>query len=75
MTILFTTSLILIGLTIGYTIAHKLIGLNKIIYHGPDSNEIKKKIFYYKKTKKYYKFIPKPFICPPIYSKHLKETS
>lgn len=38
-----------------------------IIYHGPDSNEIKKQIFHCTKSNKYYKFDPVPYICPPSF--------
>lgn len=39
-----------------------------IIYHGPDSNEIKKQIYRCPETGKYYKFVPIPYVCPPSFS-------
>lgn len=65
-----------IGLFIGYYIGtkiHKYFGTFGTLYHGPDSNKIKQKVFYCDQKKKYYKFIPKPYICPPMYSKCLKQ--
>ena len=42
------------------------------VYHGPDSNVIKLKIFKDENTGEYYKFTPIPYVCPPMYAKRLK---
>ena len=54
----------IIGIVIGYYMYfHKTI-----IYHGPNSNKIKKEIYYDKNTKSCYRLIPKVHICPIAYS-------
>lgn len=63
----------IIGYTIGYTVANLYFKKYNVIYHGPDSNEVKKKIFYWSKDGKYYKFIPIPYVCPPMYINALKQ--
>lgn len=61
----------IVGLSVGVFIGYKLIESN-VIYHGPDSNEVKRIIFYCNENDKYYKFIPTPYICPPIYARSIK---
>ncbi len=61
------------GIIIGYLIGMKYFQYQNIMYHGPDSNEVKKKIFYWPKTNKYYRFIPVPYVCPPMYTNALKQ--
>jgi len=65
----------IIGIIIGYLVGITYIRHQHIIYHGPDSNEVKKKIFYWPKTDKYYRFIPIPYVCPPMYINALKQIS
>ena len=52
---------IIIGLNCGILLAYLFIN-NKIIYHGPNSNIIRKKIHLY--NNKYYKYEPVICICP-----------
>lgn len=47
---------ILIGFILGCII---MLLLNKKIYHGPDSNIIRKKIYFDNKTNTFFKLIPK----------------
>ena len=54
----------IIGIVIGYYLNFH----ETIIYHGPNSNKIKKEIYYDKKTGTCYKLIPKIHICPIKYS-------
>ena len=63
----------IIGIVIGYLIGVKFVQSKNYIYHGPDSNEVKKKIFYWSKNGKYYRFIPVPYVCPPMYINALKQ--
>lgn len=56
--IFFAILLSIIGFIFGYMIGK----YRKIIYHGPDSNNIKKYI--YKIGNKYYKFNTEICICP-----------
>lgn len=65
----------ILGTVIGYLIGVKFMHHKGIIYHGPDSNEVKKKIFYWPKNGKYYKFIPVPYVCPPMYINALRQKS
>lgn len=65
--------LMFLGILTGYLIGKYLLGVNNTIYHGPDSNDIKKQIFYCPKRKKYYKFTPKPYVCPPMYANASKQ--
>ena len=60
---------------IGYAIGVLFIQSKNFIYHGPDSNEVKKKIFYWPENGKYYRFIPVPYVCPPMYINALKQKS
>lgn len=62
----------LIGVIFGYIFACKFMIRDNVIYHGPDSNEVKTKIYYWKKDKKYYRFTPVPYVCPPMYINALK---
>ena len=57
-----------LGVLLGYTLGRKRLELN-VKHHGPDSNDIKKWIYYCKETKKFYKFTPVPYICPPMSTK------
>lgn len=65
----------MIGIIIGYFIGRKILQERNLIYHGPDSNEVKKKIFYWPNDGKYYRFTPIPYICPPMYINALKQKS
>lgn len=62
--------IILIGIIIGFIVGIFVIQYGTI-YHAPDSNVIKKTIFYCSKTDKYYKFEPVPYICPPLSTKNI----
>jgi hypothetical protein len=55
-------------MVVGYIIGYHLKQYN-VIYHGPDSNEIKKYIYYDSEEDKYYRFTPVPYICPPSYNR------
>jgi hypothetical protein len=55
---------IILGLCVGFLIGSMLF--KKIIYKGPDSNEIKKNI--YKDDNGKYKWKPKVCICPILHS-------
>lgn len=57
---------------IGYIIGFKVI--DNTIYHGPDSNVIKRQVFHDNNKDKYYRFIPVPYICPPMYKNKLCTT-
>ena len=48
---------IIIGLIFGYLIGIKIFP--DIIYHGPNSNFIRKNIYYDSENDKFYKFTPK----------------
>lgn len=56
MKVLFST---LLGLMIGY-----IIGLPKEESHGPNSNDIKKYIYFDKRSGKYYRYGTEIVICP-----------
>ena len=47
---------IILGFILGCII---MLLLNKQLYHGPDSNEIRKKIYFDNKTNTFFQFIPK----------------
>lgn len=47
---------IILGLFLGLII---VLYIKRQKYHGPDSNNIRKKIYFDKKTKTFFKFIPK----------------
>ena len=64
---------IIIGSLIGYILGVYIVQRKNVLYHGPDSNEIKKYVFHCSKTNKYYKFTPVPYICPPMYINALKQ--
>ena len=49
----------ILGLSLGIILEYYLFP--RIIYHGPNSNIIKKKIFKLKNKK--YKLVPKPYSC------------
>jgi len=53
---------LILGIMIGLYITRHL----SVIYHGPNSNEIKKWIWYYPVENKYYKFEAIPYVCPPM---------
>jgi len=61
----------LISIVIGYILGYILIKtfICNTIYHGPDTNQIRKKIYIDKQTNKYYRFIPKICFCPLGYKK------
>ena len=67
--------ILVVGLVTGYFLGKYYIKNRVTVYHGGDSNYIKKQIFYCSKTKKYYKFTPIPYVCPPMYANALKQTS
>lgn len=75
MSFLIKSLIVAMLILIGYLIGVKFVQTKNIIYHGPDSNEVKKKIFYWPKNGKYYKFIPIPYVCPPMYINGLKRNS
>lgn len=52
-------TVLITGLAIGWFAGS--FGRN-ISLHGPNSNEIKKAVFV--QNGKYFKFIPKPYVCP-----------
>lgn len=52
----------LYGFVMGYIFG--IILFPNYIYHGPDSNIIRKNIYYNSKNNKYYKFIPKLSVHP-----------
>lgn len=58
-TITITTSIV-IGLVFGYILIKLLVP--SVIYHGPDSNKVKKKVFH--KDGQYFKFTTVPYVCP-----------
>lgn len=47
---------IILGFILGCII---MLLLKKQLYHGPDSNEIRKKIYFDNKTNTFFQFIPK----------------
>lgn len=61
---------IIIGFFVGVMIAKVLIPT--AVYHGPNSNEIIKKIYYDSKTNSCYRFEPKIYMCPIIFKPTIK---
>lgn len=53
---------LVLGIFIGIYITHNL----SVIYHGPNSNDIKKYVWHDQHTDKYYKFETIPYVCPPM---------
>lgn len=51
------------GLVLGYMVARLI--RPPMIYHGPNSSDIKGKVFKDQENK-YYKFVPQAHICPLI---------
>lgn len=58
----------LLGLIIGYSIAYYKLHSSAIEYHGPNSDEIKRWVWFDSNENKYYKFKTIPFVCPPTLS-------
>ena len=54
----------IIGLIIGYFMFYD----NITLFHGPNSKDIKDKIYYNKEKDICYKLVPKVHICPIKYS-------
>lgn len=52
---------------IGILVGHVIIRNVYIVYHGPNSNIIKKQIFHDKQRNICYKLEPKVHICPSRY--------
>ena len=50
------------GFILGYFVIKSLY--SKVTHHGPNSNEIKKQIFYNEVDQHCYRFIPKSYVCP-----------
>ncbi len=42
----------------------KLLWSYQQSYHGPDSNTVKKQIYYDNQNRECYQYVPKPYICP-----------
>lgn len=53
----------IVGMLIGYIIMKNTY----VVYHGPDSNIIRKKVFHNKNRNFCYKLVPKVHICPSKY--------
>jgi len=53
---------ILFGLLLGYFLIRALY--SQAIYHGPDSNIVKRQIFFDEETQQCYRFMPKSYVCP-----------
>lgn len=51
---------VIVGFSLGAVLMYMFS--QKVIEHGPDSNQIKRDI--YQHNGKCYKFIPQPYICP-----------
>ena len=58
---------IIIGFILGLIISYYI---NAIRYHGPNSRDIKKKIYKSRVTGKCYKMKPKIYVCPLKYQKN-----
>ena len=54
------------GLIIGILIGLYIISTFNVIYHGPNSNEIKKLVWFCEQDGLYYKFDTVPYVCPPL---------
>ena len=56
----------IIGCLIGICIGWYTTNSYNVVYHGPNSNDIKKWIWYSPSHEKYYKFNVVPYVCPPM---------
>jgi uncharacterized membrane-anchored protein YhcB (DUF1043 family) len=54
---------LLCGFVCGYLII-KLLRQSLQSYHGPDSNVIRKQIYFDDQNRECYQYVPKPYICP-----------
>lgn len=63
---------IVIGICVGMCIGMLYITKMCVIYHGPNSNEIKKWIWHNTEDGLYYKFDTIPYVCPPLMTNCVK---
>ncbi len=54
------------GLVLGILIGIYITTRISVIYHGPNSNDIKKIVWHNQLDNKYYKFETIPYVCPPM---------
>lgn len=59
----------MVGTLIGWYITNQF----NVIYHGPNSNEIKKWIWYNREDDSYYTYETVPYVCPPLMRDCIKD--
>lgn len=55
---------IIFGIIIGTVLFYLIIGNNSVVYRGPNSKDVKKRMYRDKKNNKCYALEPKVYICP-----------
>lgn len=55
---------ICLGIIVAMVLFYLFFGTEKIIYHGPNSKDVKKKVFTDEVTGKCYMFKPQIYLCP-----------
>jgi hypothetical protein len=53
-----------LGIIAAIILFYLSVGTEKIIYHGPNSKDVKKKVFTDELTGKCYMFKPQIYLCP-----------
>lgn len=64
-------NLLLVGLAVAVALALVLLLIYKSLntgLKGPSSSKIQKQIYYDEKSKRYYRFVPEYYVCPPSIS-------